>query len=306
VVRKHLQASEGGAAAPCDPPAKRTKGTGRTKVDFVLWTIYSRYCNPSTSLLSWAQLNRLLEAHQLDTTAGRADGKGRNSSNKESRQQLRQPPAEMFASLGGVPSAAAARPAAIADELFTSVAAYSQDYQVCTRCENVRRQQHLDSLEQAVAGGAGACGKAPRESKRSVQRRAQQLAPADDRLSPPSTTAPLAMQLAAAAAAMAATAATAATVVTATAAAAATAATTAAAIAAVTEPTSFAVVVRRIPNWFEGEKLNACDHFQWTWCPGIPGNQKCSHGAASKSRHSSCPKYLAASTVWKHRTEPKT
>ena len=50
-------------------------------------------------------------------------------------------------------------------------------------------------------------------------------------------------------------------------------------------------------------KVKACEHFQWTWCPGfeVTGNQKC----LGSHRHDSCPKYLANCTLWKHRLPPK-
>jgi len=35
------------------------------------------------------------------------------------------------------------------------------------------------------------------------------------------------------------------------------------------------VVVRTRPMQFESERVNCCEHFQWTWCPGIDGNSKC-------------------------------
>ena len=57
------------------------------------------------------------------------------------------------------------------------------------------------------------------------------------------------------------------------------------------------VVVRKIPDSFEGGRARACAHFQWVWCPGIPGNDKC----GGSTRHNTCPKYLAGSTFWKHK-----
>jgi hypothetical protein len=41
---------------------------------------------------------------------------------------------------------------------------------------------------------------------------------------------------------------------------------------------------------------HSCNHYQWIWCPGVAGNQKCK----GSNRHDSCPKYLAKSTFWKH------
>jgi len=62
------------------------------------------------------------------------------------------------------------------------------------------------------------------------------------------------------------------------------------------------VVVRTAPSSFEGDKVRACEHFQWTWCPGfkITQNPKC----VKSNRHCSCPKYLASCTFWKHKFKP--
>jgi hypothetical protein len=57
-----------------------------------------------------------------------------------------------------------------------------------------------------------------------------------------------------------------------------------------------AVIVRKMPVDFEGDRIRSCNHYQWIWCPGVPGNQKCK----GSNRHDSCPKYLAKSTFWKH------
>ena len=56
------------------------------------------------------------------------------------------------------------------------------------------------------------------------------------------------------------------------------------------------VVVRKMPCGYEGERIRSCHHYQWIWCPGIPGNLKC----GGSNRHDRCPKYLAKSTFWKH------
>ena len=99
------------------------------------------------------------------------------------------------------------------------------------------------------------------------------------------------------------------------------------------------VVVRRCPVDFEGAWVRCCNHFQWVWCPGIKGNPKCRvrilcsisfpcvllfvlalvltlvrvflvfaiapfvkfvRAWQGSNRHTSCPKYLAKSTSWKH------
>jgi hypothetical protein len=51
-----------------------------------------------------------------------------------------------------------------------------------------------------------------------------------------------------------------------------------------------------MPDKHEGQNFKSCKHFQWTWCPRIPGNWKCQ----GSNRHESCPKYLAKTTFWKH------
>jgi hypothetical protein len=51
-----------------------------------------------------------------------------------------------------------------------------------------------------------------------------------------------------------------------------------------------------MPVGYEGQCFKSCKHFQWTWCPRIPGNWKCQ----GSNRHESCPKYLAKTTFWKH------
>ena len=48
----------------------------------------------------------------------------------------------------------------------------------------------------------------------------------------------------------------------------------------------FCVVVRRMPAAYEGETIRSCNHFQWTWCPGIADNPKCK----GSNRHEHCPK----------------
>ena len=35
------------------------------------------------------------------------------------------------------------------------------------------------------------------------------------------------------------------------------------------------VIVRKMPADFVGDPIRSCNHFQWTWCPGLPGNPKC-------------------------------
>jgi hypothetical protein len=100
------------------------------------------------------------------------------------------------------------------------------------------------------------------------------------------------------------------------------------------------VIVRKMPTAFVGDPIRSCNHFQWTWCPGLPNNPKCQvRGVAvvccscvlqlcvqlhvwsvrlflirnatccvmcvfvsqGSNRHEQCPKYLAKSTFWKHR-----
>ena len=63
------------------------------------------------------------------------------------------------------------------------------------------------------------------------------------------------------------------------------------------------LIVRTSPGTFEGNRVKACEHFQWTWCPGfsVTGNLKCK----GSNRHDGCAKYLANCTLWKHRLPPK-
>jgi hypothetical protein len=35
------------------------------------------------------------------------------------------------------------------------------------------------------------------------------------------------------------------------------------------------VVVRKMPETFEGDRVRTCLHFQWVWCPRILNNLKC-------------------------------
>lgn len=55
------------------------------------------------------------------------------------------------------------------------------------------------------------------------------------------------------------------------------------------------VVVRTEPVEYEGVAVRACKHFGWVWCQGGRG-PKC----LGNHRYSPCPKYIAASTAWKH------
>jgi hypothetical protein len=35
------------------------------------------------------------------------------------------------------------------------------------------------------------------------------------------------------------------------------------------------VIVRKMPTNYVGDPIRSCNHFQWTWCPGLPNNPKC-------------------------------
>jgi hypothetical protein len=35
------------------------------------------------------------------------------------------------------------------------------------------------------------------------------------------------------------------------------------------------VIVRKMPDAFEGERVRTCCHYQWVWCPGVQNNVKC-------------------------------
>jgi hypothetical protein len=41
------------------------------------------------------------------------------------------------------------------------------------------------------------------------------------------------------------------------------------------ESTVKSIIVRKIPAKYTGESIRSCNHFQWTWCPGVPHNPKC-------------------------------
>ena len=42
-----------------------------------------------------------------------------------------------------------------------------------------------------------------------------------------------------------------------------------------TLPAPLPVVVRKMPIEYEGDRIRSCNHFQWIWCPSVPGNPKC-------------------------------